>query len=218
MIASQQIWFLVISAEVILLLLVQVLSSRWRKRYTKIGTAILLCTAAAYFLHPIGGRLLQTRRIGIEVMDVDLSDEELLQQLGNDKYFNQGLLESDDYHEEHREMVNENLLIPWSFGNILSMNDDNSDDDVSQDQQVTDYDVYTTYAKMFQKEQSDFYVVEEDPFITEYLKMNNNPKIKLVAAHQRDADEEQEDDELVVSPDLENDDFAEEMYKYEDAL
>jgi len=208
--ASQQIWLLLISAEVILLLLVQILSARWRKRYTKIGAAVLLITCTGYFLHPVGYKLRSKR--GSE--NLDISDVEEMN-LENEEYFNQGLLESDDYHEERREIIRENFIIPWSFGNILSMADDDDSDDDADDSYVTEYDVYASYAKLFQNEQNDFYVVEEDPFITEFLKMNNNPKIRLVAAHQMDS---ADDPDGVAMPTASNYDDGDEIYKYEDAL
>lgn len=114
-------------------------------------------------------------------------------------------------------MINENFIIPWSFGNILSQNndDDDNDDDVHDDIYVTEYDVYASYAKLFHDDPTDYYMVEEDPYITEYLKNNKNPKIRLVADMMKNNDQRNED--VIVLPsegDLEEDD----IFKYENAL
>ena len=115
-------------------------------------------------------------------------------------------------------MIKENFIIPWSFGNIMSQNNDNDDDDdVHDDIYVTEYDVYASYAKLFHDDPTDYYMVEEDPYITEYLKNNKNPKIRLVADMMGKNNDYKKDDVIVLPSvgDLEEED---DIFKYENAL
>jgi len=208
-----QTWFLIIPLQLVLLLVAQLLPARWRKRLTKIGLIVLVVTCAMYFLKPIGQNLRSKRESEIHEITVQVDSNGALQ---DDGFLDQDHLESDDYHEEDkREMINENFIIPWSFGNILSQNNDDDDNDVQEDIYVTEYDVYASYAKLFHDDPTDYYMVEEDPYITEYLKNNKNPKIRLVADMMND----HKNDDVIVLPsegDLEEDE--DDIFKYENAL
>jgi len=209
-----QTWFLIIPLQLVLLLVAQLLPARWRKRLTKIGLIALVLTCAMYFLKPIGQNLRSKRESEIHEITAMVDSNGALQ---DDGFLDQDHLESDDYHEEDkREMINENFIIPWSFGNILSQNNDDDDnDDVQEDIYVTEYDVYASYAKLFHDDPTDYYMVEEDPYITEYLKNNKNPKIRLVADMMKN---DHRNDDVIVLPsegDLEEED---DIFKYENAL
>jgi len=171
------------------------------------------CHLRNVLLKPIGQNLRSKRESEIHEITVQVDSNGALQ---DDGFLDQDHLESDDYHEEDkREMINENFIIPWSFGNILSQNNDDDDNDVQEDIYVTEYDVYASYAKLFHDDPTDYYMVEEDPYITEYLKNNKNPKIRLVADMMND----HKNDDVIVLPsegDLEEDE--DDIFKYENAL
>jgi len=212
-----QTWFLIIPLQLVLLLVAQLLPARWRKRFTKIGLIMLVFTCAIYFLKPIGQNLRSKRESKIHEITALVDSNDALQDGG---YLDdQDHLESDDYHEDDkREMINDNFIIPWSFGNILSQNNNDDDDDVQEDIYVTEYDVYASYAKLFHDDPTDYYMVEEDPYITEYLKNNKNPKIRLVADMMGKNNDDHKNGDVIVLPsegDLEEED---DIFKYENAL